>query len=265
MDNKSQQRPCSVWRATFQCDLPSDCQSPGYLSISFWSNSQRTVGLKLEDIWPGWTGQCWPILLNPQSGFSKYSSALNSCCFFKLATTLLVSRRPSCFESFQVSPPRIQATSLPSLVSSIPQEDIIPRSSYCSCSGLLSGIAAYSPYTGSAGQGGSLQLRRPPSPPSSPYSRNAFHKTKCNKSPEKKGPKMPNIISTKCLRVGMCHRDPKPRNFRLHWMLIWNHLNVKWKIVHNNILLCNRRRLGGSVILYVLKIRNQSTWTCLRN
>ena len=105
-----------------------------------------------------------------------------------------------------------------------------------------------------------------PSPPSSPYSRNAFHKTKCNKSPEKKGPKMPNIKSTKCLSVGMWgNRDPKPRNFRLHWMLIWNHLNVKWKIVHNNILLCNRRRLGGSVILSVLKIRNQSTWTCLRN
>ena len=46
-----------------------------------------------------------------------------------------------------------------------------------------------------------------PSPRSSPYSRNAFHKTKCNKSPEKKGPKMPNIKSTKCLSVGMCHRD----------------------------------------------------------
>ena len=112
-DNKSQQRPCSVWRATFQCD-PSDCQSPGYLSISFWSNSQRTVGLKLEDIWPGWTGQCWPILLNPQSGFSKYSSTVVASSSWRqlclsvdvhLASSLfrfphLVSRRPLCLHWF---------------------------------------------------------------------------------------------------------------------------------------------------------------------
>ena len=225
MDNESQQRPCSVWRATFQCDLPSDCQSPGYLSISFWSNSQRTVGLKLEDIWPGWTGQCWPILLNPQSGFSKYSSGLNSCCFFKLATTLLVSRRPSCFESFQVSPPRIQATSLPSLVSSIPQEDIIPRSSYCSCSGLLSGIAAYSPYTGSAGQGGTAS--RPPSPPSLlPILSERFSQDKMQQESRKEGAKNAKY---KINKMSQCGNVPSRSSLEtFDFIECWSEITWTW-------------------------------------
>ena len=74
------------------------------------------------------TGRRCPIFcqISPsQSTNISLHSTVAASSIFKLKTTPIVSRHPFCFESFQVFPPRVQETSLPSLVFPFLQIDIL--------------------------------------------------------------------------------------------------------------------------------------------